>query len=125
MEQTDNDFDNEELKAEKDKLTQSMATPSKSKNSMHQNPDISKETFLKFDPAKIVIEIVKTESKFWSSQEYVIEVKVPGFVGKISKRYNDFLAFNEALQTKFKNLVFPEFPSKFQFIKKKETRRDK
>ena len=124
MEQKDNDLDNEEFKIAKEKLTQSLVTPTKQNNN-HQNPDLSKESFLKFDPSSIIIEIVKTESKFWSSQEYVIEVKVPGFVGKISKRYNDFLAFHEALQTKFKNLVFPDFPSKFQFIKKKETRRDK
>jgi hypothetical protein len=57
--------------------------------------------------------------------EYVIEIKIPGFVGKINKRYNDFLAFNEALLTKFKNLEFPDFPSKFQIVNKKETRKDK
>lgn len=64
-------------------------------------------------------------NKFWSSQEYVIEIRLPGFLGKINKRYNDFLAFNEALLTKFKNLDFPEFPSKFQLVNRKETRKDK
>jgi len=64
-------------------------------------------------------------NKFWSSLEYVIEVKIPGFTGRINKRYNDFLAFNEALLTKFKNLEFPDFPSKFQLVNKKETRKDK
>lgn len=64
-------------------------------------------------------------NKFWSSQEYVIEIKLPGFKGKTSKRYNDFLAFNEALCTKFKNLEFPDFPSKFQIVNRKETRKDK
>lgn len=46
-------------------------------------------------------------------------------MGKINKRYNDFMAFNEALLTKFKNLDFPEFPSKFQLVNRKETRKDK
>lgn len=35
------------------------------------------------------------------------------------------MAFNEALLTKFKNLEFPDFPSKFQLVNKKETRKER
>jgi hypothetical protein len=64
-------------------------------------------------------------NKIWSSQEYLIEVFLPRYKGRTSKRYNDFYAFNEALSTKFKILPFPEFPRKFQLMNKKETRRKK
>lgn len=71
------------------------------------------------------MKLLRRTNKFWSSQEYVIEIKLPDYIGRINKRYNDFSAFNEALLTKFKNLEFPDFPSRFQLLNKKETRIEK
>ena len=59
---------------------------------------IAKEIFLALDPADITLHLAGTEHKLFS-QAYVIEISIPShdFNAISLKRYNEFLAFKEAV----------------------------
>ena len=79
--------------------------------------------FYKIDINDIYLSVTKINSSlFKTTYEITLVIISMKIEYSINKRYNEFAGFYDILTFKYKNLNFPELPSKFQVFKKEKTR---
>jgi hypothetical protein len=85
----------------------------------------SLKEFLLLDPEEIDINVTKVCSNLFMTTTYevVLEIFQQNITCTVHKRYTEFQGFYDSLTFRYQNLQFPEFPSKFQVLKKEETRK--
>jgi hypothetical protein len=84
---------------------------------------------LKADVNKIDISVAKFSDNLFSKTTYeiimIVEQEAPlnSVEVLVQKRYTEFQGFYESLTYRYTNLKFPSFPSKYQLLNQKETRK--
>ena len=90
-----------------------------------QNQFLSFHEFYSIDSNELDLSVNKINSSILkTTYEVRLLIMNRNVEYTINKRYNEFAGFYDTLTIKYKNLNFPEFPSKFQLFNKEETRKN-
>lgn len=101
-----------------------------SKDTQCQNlPSISLQDFLKISPEDMEISVAKFSTNIFVKVTYEVVLLIDSDLSNIhldcsvQKRYTEFQGFYDSLTYRYQNLKFPDFPSKFQLVNTKESRK--
>lgn len=85
---------------------------------------LTKEFFFKLNLNNVQVKISKISKNFLiTNYEITLDIYDFNLSYRINKRYTEFAGLYDSLKERYKNLNFPEFPSKTQIINKVETRK--
>jgi hypothetical protein len=85
---------------------------------------LSLSEFLQIDPKDLEVGVTKFNSNILlTTYEVSLDINAKDIHLVSQKRYTEFQGFYDSLTIRYQNLIFPEFPSKFQLINKKEKRK--
>jgi hypothetical protein len=92
-------------------------------------PSISLQDFLKVSPEDMEISVAKFSTNIFVKVTYDVVLLIDSDIENIhvdcsvQKRYTEFQGFYDSLTYRYQNLKFPDFPSKFQLVNTKESRK--
>lgn len=98
-------------------------------NTSSSSSPITLQQFLKISPDDIDISVTKINSNIFMKTTYEVTLSISSESTNlyidcaVQKRYTEFQGFYDSLTYRYQNLNFPQFPSKFQIIKKEESRK--
>jgi hypothetical protein len=111
-----------------------MSSNNKSKDNKNENPPyiLSLEEFMKIPVEQMDICVKKFNSNIFVKTTYEVSITFDGDILNtldllkeylVHKRYTEFQGFYDSLTYRYQNINFPTFPSKFQIVNVKESRR--
>lgn len=102
------------------------------RNDNNNNSLLSLVEFLKIPVEEIDLNVKKFNSNVFGKTTYEVSLNFEGEISNsldllkdytVQKRYTEFQGFYDSLTYRYQNINFPSFPSKFQILNQKESRR--